>query len=90
MSGFGTYITTIALQMLVVLTLGGTATDVGLLNASRWLPYLLLGLVVGAVVERRRRKPILVSTDLGRGILLGLIPLFYMLGWLNLPVLFAF
>jgi MFS family permease len=89
-SGFGTYITTIALQVLVVLTLGGTATDVGWLNASRWLPYLLLGLVVGAVVERRRRKPILVSTDLGRGILLGLIPLFYWLGWLNLPVLFAF
>jgi MFS family permease len=89
-SGFGTYITTIALQVLVVLTLGGTAFDVGLLNASRWMPYLLLGLVVGAVVERRRRKPILVSTDLGRGILLGLIPLFYWLGWLNLPVLFAF
>ena len=89
-SGFGTYITTIALQVLVVLTLGGTATDVGLLNASRWMPYLLLGLVVGAVVERRRRKPILISTDLGRGILLGLIPLFYWLGWLSLPVLFAF
>ena len=89
-SGFGTYITTIALQVLVVLTLAGTATDVGLLNAARWLPYLLLGLVVGAVVERRRRKPILVSTDLGRGILLGLIPLFYWLGWLNLPVLLAF
>jgi MFS family permease len=89
-SGFGTYITTIALQVLVVLTLGGRAFDVGLLNASRWLPYLLLGLVVGALVERRRRKPILVSTDLGRGILLGLIPLFYWLGWLNLPVLLAF
>ena len=74
----------------MVLTLGGSAFDVGLLNASRWLPYLLLGLVVGALVERRRRKPILVSTDLGRGILLGLIPLFYWLGWLNLPVLFAF
>ncbi len=73
-----------------MLTLGGTATDVGWLNASRWLPYLLLGLVVGAVVERRRRKPILVTTDLGRGILLGLIPLFYWLGWLSLPVLFAF
>lgn len=89
-SGFGTYITTIALQVLVVLVLGGTAADVGLLNAARWLPYLLLGLVVGAVVERRRRKPVLVSTDLGRAILLGLIPLFHVLGWLNLPVLIAF
>lgn len=41
-SDFGSYITTIALQVLVVLTLNGSATDVGLLNASRWLPYLLL------------------------------------------------
>jgi MFS family permease len=89
-SGFGTYITTIALQVLVVLTLGGTATDVGLLNASRWLPYLLLGLIVGALVDRRRRRPILIGTDLGRGILLGLIPLFWVLGWLTLPLLLLF
>lgn len=89
-SGFGTYVTTIVLQVLVVLTLSGTATDVGLLNASRWLPYLLLGLVVGALVDRRRRKPILVATDLGRGILLGMIPLLWLLGWLTLPVLLAF
>lgn len=88
-SGFGTYITTIALQVLVVVTLGGTALDVGLLNASRWLPYLLLGLVVGALVDRRRRKPLLVGTDLGRGILLGLIPLLWFLGALSLPVLLA-
>jgi MFS family permease len=86
-SGFGTYITTIALQVLVVATLGGTATDVGLLNASRWLPYLLLGLVVGALIDRRRRRPVLVATDLGRGILLGLIPLLWLLGALSLPVL---
>ncbi len=52
-------------QVLVVITLQGSATDVGFLNASRWLPYLLLGLVVGALVDRRRRQPILVVTDLG-------------------------
>ncbi|MBX3098560.1 MAG: MFS transporter [Salinibacterium sp.] len=86
-SGFGTYITTIALQVLVVITLGGTALDVGLLNAARWLPYLLLGLVVGALVDRRRRKPILVGTDLGRGILLGAIPLLWLFQVLTLPVL---
>lgn len=59
-SEFGSYITTIALQVLVVVTLHGSAADVGSLNASRWLPYLLLGLIVGALVDRRRRQPILV------------------------------
>jgi MFS family permease len=89
-SEFGTYVTTIALQVLVVLTLSGTATDVGLVNASRWLPYLLFGLIVGALVDRRKRKPILVFADLSRGILLGLIPLLWILHWLNLPVLMIF
>ena len=51
-SDFGSYVTALALQVLVVVTLKGTATDVGLLNASRWLPYLLLGLVVGILLIR--------------------------------------
>lgn len=86
-SGFGTYVTTMALQVLVVITLSGTAGDVGLLNAARWLPYLLLGLVVGALVDRRARRPLLVGTDLGRGVLLGAIPALWAVGLLNLPTL---
>ena len=88
-SGFGSYITTMALQVLVVLTLHGSAFDVGLLNASRWMPYLVLGLVVGALVDRRRRRPILVVTDFGRSVLLVTIPLLWMVDKLNLPTLLA-
>ena len=89
-SGFGTYVTTLALQVLVLQTLHGTAADVGLLNAARWLPYLLLGLIVGALVDRRRRKPILIGTDLARAVLLGAIPILYIAGWLNTAVLIVF
>ena len=89
-SGFGTYITTLALQVLVLQTLHGTAADVGLLNAARWLPYLLLGLIVGALVDRRRRKPILIGSDLARAVLLGAIPILYIAGWLNTAVLIVF
>ncbi|MDQ3628000.1 MAG: hypothetical protein M3419_04175, partial [Actinomycetota bacterium] len=63
-SGLGTYVTLFALQALVVLTLDGSATDVGWLNAARWLPFLVFGLVVGALVDGRRRLPLMVSTDL--------------------------
>ena len=83
-SGFGTYVTTLALQVLVLVTLNGTAADVGWLRAAQWLPYLLFGLIVGALVDRRRRKPILVGTDLARAVLLGAIPVLWLLGWLNL------
>ncbi len=87
LSGFGTYITTVALQVLVVLTLGGGAAEVGLVNAARWLPYLLFGLVVGALVEGWRRKPVLVSTDLARGVLLAAVPLLWIADALTLPAL---
>lgn len=88
-SEFGVYITTTALQVLVVLTLHGSASDVGLLNASRWLPYLLFGLVLGALVDRRRRKPILIGTDVGRGLLLGSVPILWFTGSLSMPVLLS-
>ncbi len=89
-SGFGTYVTTLALQVLVVLILKGTAADVGLLNAARWLPYLALGLIVGALVDRRPRRPVLIGTDLGRAVLLGAIPILWSVGWLSLPTLIVF
>src|SRR5688500_6670505 len=86
-SGFGNYVTVLALQTVVVLTLGGTATQVGWLNATRWLPYLLIGLVVSALVDRRRRRPIMMATDLTRALLLTLIPLAYVMDLLSLPLL---
>ncbi|MFT4164493.1 MAG: hypothetical protein QM650_04555 [Microlunatus sp.] len=51
-SGFGTAITLLALQTIVVLNLQGTALQLGWLTSARWLPYLVLGLIVGALVER--------------------------------------
>ena len=73
----------------MVITLDGTATDVGWLNAARWLPFLVLGLVVGAIVDRRRRLPLLVGTDLAQAALLAAIPVTWWLGFLSLPVLMA-
>ncbi|WP_460459623.1 MFS transporter [Angustibacter peucedani] len=86
-SASGTYITLFALQALVVLTLHGTATEVGWLNAARWLPFLVLGVVVGAVVDRHPRRPLLVATDLVQAVLLALVPLLWWLHLLSLPAL---
>lgn len=89
MSGLGTYVTIFALQALVVLTLDGTAADVGWLNAARWLPFLVLGLFVGAIVDGRRRLPLMVSTDVVQAVLLITIPLLWWFGLLSLPALMA-
>lgn len=86
-SGFGTYITLLALQTLVVLTLHGSATEVGWLNSARWLPYLVVGVVVGALVDRRPRRPVMVATDLAQVALLAVIPLLWWLDALSFPAL---
>lgn len=88
-SDFGTYITTIAISVIVVLTLDGGSTDVGLVNAARWLPYPLLGLFAGVWVDRHRRKPILVAGDFGRGIILISISVLGLADWLTIPLLAA-
>ena len=48
---------------------------------------LAFGLVAGAWVDRLRRRPVLVGADLGRALLLGLIPLAAIGGWLSMPLL---
>lgn len=86
-SVLGTYVTLFALQALVVLTLDGTPSDVGWLNASRWLPYLVFGLVVGALVDGRRRLPLMIGTDVAQAVLLLTIPLLWWLDVLSLGAL---
>ncbi|MEU4768683.1 MFS transporter [Actinosynnema sp. NPDC023794] len=83
----GTAITTLALRAVAVLTLGASATEAGMLEAARWLPYLLLGLVAGALVDRCRRRPVLIGTDLARAAVLALIPLAAFTGTLGMPSL---
>ncbi len=93
-SDFGTYITTVALAVLVLVTLGGSAQDQGWVSAARWAPYLLFGLVAGIWVDHFSRTTVLVAADLGRGILLGLLCIGGVAGWLNVPLvvvaIFAF
>jgi len=86
-SDLGTYVTVVAVPVLVLKTMGGSATDVGLVSAARWLPYLLFGVLVGVLVDRARRRPLLVATDGGRGALLVLVPLLAYLGVLGVPLL---
>jgi MFS family permease len=85
----GSTVTGLALQVLAVVTLQASGTEVGILNAARWLPYLLFGLLAGVFVDRHRRQPILVTADLARAVVLGVIPLAAALDVLSLPLLIA-
>ena len=84
---FGTYITTFALQVFIVVNLNGTALSVGWINASRWLPYVIIGLLAGVLIDRINRKLILVTTDIGRGLLLLFIFSLYSFDMINMMYL---
>ena len=89
-SGFGTAITALALQWLIVDTLHRGSEVTGLVNAARWLPYMIFGLLAGVIIDRMRRRPVLVITDLARGLLLVAIPLLALAGALSVPTLIIF
>ena len=81
---FGSLITRMALPFVAILVLGAGAFEVALVRSIDLLAALLFGLIVGAWVDRLRRRPVMVWADLGRAVLLVTIPIAAVGGWLTL------
>ena len=88
-SQLGSQVTQLALPLTAALTLEATAWQMGVLGAAAFAPFLLFGLFAGVWVDRLPRRRILVAADLGRALLLGLIPLAAQLGVLRIELLCA-
>ncbi|MBA3948202.1 MAG: MFS transporter [Herpetosiphonaceae bacterium] len=88
-SNAGSQITAVALPLAAVLILGATPVQMGLLGIAGRAPYLLFDLFAGVWVDRTRRRPILVRSDLGRALLLGTIPVAAVLGHLTFAQLYV-
>jgi MFS family permease len=74
-STFGTRIGREAIQLGAVMLLGSGPLDLAWLNLAVSLPYLLFGPAAGILIDRVRRRPLLIATDLIRAGLLVTIPL---------------
>ena len=79
-SYFGSGITGIALPLTAVLILAATPVQMGILGALDGVSVLVIGLLAGVWVDRVRRRPLLIATDLGRAFILSTIPLAALLG----------
>ena len=66
------------------LTLDATPWQMGLLSAAGGAPILLVGLFAGVWVDRVRRRPVMIATDLGRAVLLLIVPLAAVVGALRI------
>ncbi|MGI9096178.1 MAG: MFS transporter [Candidatus Limnocylindrus sp.] len=86
-SHLGSNISAFALPIVAIRLLDAGPFEVALLNLADFLPFLAIGLIAGAVVDRLPRRAVLVAGDLGRALLLTIIPLAYLLGALNLALL---
>jgi hypothetical protein len=86
---FGTRMGDVAISFAAVIALKATPFQIGLLAAAGTVPTLVLSLFVGVWVDRIRRRPILIATDIGRTIMLGTIPLAALFGALRMTQLYA-
>jgi MFS family permease len=80
----GTQVTLVAMPLVALKLLKATTFEVGALTSFERLPFLLIGLPAGAVVDRLRRRPVLIAGDLGRALVLGSVPIAYWAGVLTL------
>ena len=88
-SAVGSRITRTALPMAAILVAGAGALDLGLLAVALTLPRALFAWLGGGWVDRHRRRPVLIGTDLIRAIALVAIPAAAYWSVLSLPLLYG-
>ncbi|MCX4844127.1 MFS transporter [Streptomyces sp. NBC_00893] len=74
-SQFGTYVGQTVLPLLAATTLKASPFQMGVLTAAGTAAFLLIGLPTGVLVDRVRRKPVMLTADFTRAVLLLTVPL---------------
>jgi len=89
-SVLGDQITLLALPIVAVLVLDADAAQMGLLTAVGLLPHLLFSLPAGVLLDRvRRRRRLMIVSDLIRAATLAFVPLAFVLDALSIELLFV-
>src|SRR5580698_2432152 len=74
-SQIGSWISYAGLPLTAVLVLKASPLQMGILSGVGAGAVLIFSMFAGAWADRFRRRPILIAADLGRAVVLGLIPL---------------
>jgi MFS family permease len=84
----GTWMQNIALAWLVI-ELSGSPLAVGALAFCRFVPFLLLGLAAGVVVDRLDTRRLLIATQGAAMVVSVALAVVTLAGWATLPVVYA-
>jgi MFS family permease len=88
-SQFGSEISLFALPLVMVSMLHASGSQVGLLVAMYTIPFFALPLFVGVWQERRDRRPVMITMDLLRGLLVLSVPTAAVTGHLALAHIYG-
>ncbi|WP_185711247.1 MFS transporter [Arachnia propionica] len=86
---FASQVTPVAMSTLAILTLGANEAQVGQLRAASVLAFLLIGLPAGAWIDGMRKRRVMIVADGVGALLLGLVPVLFFLGRLELLHLYV-
>lgn len=88
-SALGSQVSLIAIPFAAVVLLHVSAFQAGLLGTAEYLPWLLIGLPSGAIVDRLPRRPVLITADIGRAAVFASVPAAWWAGHLTIAQLYA-
>lgn len=88
-SVLGSMTTTVVFPLVAVTQFHAGPLPMGLLTGAIWLPWLLLGLPVGAVVDRSDPRRVMMAADLVAGLAVATVPAAWLVDRLTLPHLMA-
>lgn len=88
-TSFGAQVTNLALPLTAALLLHATPFQMGVLVALETLPFALVSLQAGVLLDRVRKLPIVIAADLSRGASLLAIPVAAYFGSLSIEILYV-
>ena len=88
-SSVGTQVSMVALPLIAVLALHAGPLELGILAALETIPYLVLSLPAGVIVDRMDRRATMIACDLGRAVALAVAGIALALGAASMGLLYV-
>ena len=88
-TSFGAQVTNLALPLTAALLLQASPLQMGVLVALETLPFALVSLHAGVLLDRVRKRPVVIGCDIARGVGLLAIPVAAFTGTLSIEILYV-